>query len=486
MKYSVSVRLLWIGVLCVLLESFYGAYALMPTEGAMDHTSSVWIAQALDAAQGSFYRPANGPDGFGGTRYFPVQVVLQALLIKCGLSPIASGYEISTISLLLLMVGAAFLLRAYEFSWSVAIPIAALALGAEPIQKVWLGPRGDILPVAFNLMGMALCIDKGTLSNRNSRLAVAGLLFGCAVATKATAVFGLLGMAGAYALTKSWKPVLIISGAFFLCAALILGVANWASEGRLLTIFFQTATQGMSLAAAIFVGFHYLVFYFNYGSAFGLALFMAAIATLIFTGKTSWRDPLALALCGCFLITSLILASPGTYFNQLVVLFIISMLYFAVSWRALNLPWAILFLATLGFIAGIRNIGWHNDRVKNFNRASTFESILKVIGPGDQPILAEDPIIPIKEGKRPYMLDPFMYRYLSLRDPSLNQRLLQDVENKHFRAVVFIRDPASPKNDSWYANTHFGSSVIQCVSRNYSPIARFDDYVVLKPNRSVE
>ena len=479
-------RMLWAGVLCVLLESLYGASVLMSNEGAMDHTSSVWTAQALDAAQGSFYRPVNGPDGFGGTRYFPVQIVFQAALINCGLSPIASAYAAATISLALLMVGAAFLLRAYEFSWSVALPIAALALAAEPIQKVWLGPRGDILPVAFNLLGMALCIDKGALSNRNSRLAIAGLLFGCAVTTKVTAVFGLFGIVGAYALTKRWKHVLIISGAFLICAALILGAANWASEGRLLTIFFQTATQGMSIATAIFVGFHSLVFYFNYGSAFGLALFMAAIATLVFTGKTSWRHPLALALCSCLLITSVILASPGTYFNQLMDLFIISMLYFVVSWRSLNLQWAILFLAALGFIAGVRNGGWHVDRAKNFNRAKTFESILKVIGPGDQPILAEDPIVPIKEGKRPYMLDPFMYRYLSLRDPSLNQRLLQDIENKHFRAVVFIRDPASPKNDYWYANTHFGSSVIRSIYNNYSPIARFDDYVVLKPNRGVE
>jgi len=44
----------------------------------LDHVAGVWIALALDLKNGTFYRAASGPLGYGGTRFFPLYFCLHA------------------------------------------------------------------------------------------------------------------------------------------------------------------------------------------------------------------------------------------------------------------------------------------------------------------------------------------------------------------------------------------------------------------------
>src|ERR1700754_5108744 len=44
--------------------------------------SGTWTGLAVDLANGEFYRPLVSADGFGGTRYFPLHIVLHAGAIK--------------------------------------------------------------------------------------------------------------------------------------------------------------------------------------------------------------------------------------------------------------------------------------------------------------------------------------------------------------------------------------------------------------------
>src|SRR5712672_2180790 len=73
--------------------------------------SGTWTGLAVDLANGEFYRPLVSDDGFGGTRYFPLHVVLHASAIKLGLGPVVAGHLISLVSLIAILVAAYLLLR---------------------------------------------------------------------------------------------------------------------------------------------------------------------------------------------------------------------------------------------------------------------------------------------------------------------------------------------------------------------------------------
>src|SRR5829696_6198507 len=67
--------------------------------------SGVWISLATDLRDGVFYRALVGPDGYGGTRFFPLHVVLHAALMKLGAAPLSSGYVLSAAAAAALMIG---------------------------------------------------------------------------------------------------------------------------------------------------------------------------------------------------------------------------------------------------------------------------------------------------------------------------------------------------------------------------------------------
>src|SRR5262245_6661216 len=66
-----------------------------PNEAHLSYAEGVWIGLALDTAHGTFYRPLDGPEGYGGTRYFPLFFSLHAGLIRAGFNAIWSGYVLA-------------------------------------------------------------------------------------------------------------------------------------------------------------------------------------------------------------------------------------------------------------------------------------------------------------------------------------------------------------------------------------------------------
>src|SRR5262245_66151705 len=83
-----------------------------PRHTYLDMAGGVWTALAYDLTTGLFYRPVVGPDGYGGTRYFPVHFVGQAAVAEVIGDPIWAGYVMSAISVGLIVLGLALVLRA--------------------------------------------------------------------------------------------------------------------------------------------------------------------------------------------------------------------------------------------------------------------------------------------------------------------------------------------------------------------------------------
>ena len=57
------------------LVVFGGNEAYLRTE------AGIWTTLAVDLTEGTFYRPLVDENGYGGTRYFPLHVVVQSALI---------------------------------------------------------------------------------------------------------------------------------------------------------------------------------------------------------------------------------------------------------------------------------------------------------------------------------------------------------------------------------------------------------------------
>jgi hypothetical protein len=61
-----------IAALLLLALMVWRAAESWSNDSHLEHVAGVWIAQAVDLANGTFYRAPYGPYGYGGGRYFPL------------------------------------------------------------------------------------------------------------------------------------------------------------------------------------------------------------------------------------------------------------------------------------------------------------------------------------------------------------------------------------------------------------------------------
>ena len=98
-------------VLAILAATVTGAalaihaWQAISTSAYVDFVTGVWLALADDFSRGVFYRDLIGPDGYGGTRYFPLFFVSIGALMRLGASPLAAGFAVSLASGALLVLG---------------------------------------------------------------------------------------------------------------------------------------------------------------------------------------------------------------------------------------------------------------------------------------------------------------------------------------------------------------------------------------------
>ena len=118
-------------------------------------TSGTWTALAVDVEHGVFYRPLYGDLGYGGTRYFPLHFVLHAGLMEIGLGPEAAGHTLEAVACLALLFGVYTIFRRLGISRAIATCMSLLILAPKVTQIALLSIRGDILPTALNVLGLA-------------------------------------------------------------------------------------------------------------------------------------------------------------------------------------------------------------------------------------------------------------------------------------------------------------------------------------------
>jgi hypothetical protein len=95
------------------------------------------------------------------------------------------------------------------------------------------------------------------------------------------------------------------------------------------------------------------------------------------------------------------------------------------------------------------------------------KDVIHVIGRTEKTILSENALLPIVAGQQPYLIDPFAFRLMLEKQPSLGQRMWQMLHEHRFSAVVLLHNPDSDEGRNFYAGTHFGQGFMERLQQNY-------------------
>jgi hypothetical protein len=258
----------------------------------------------------------------------------------------------------------------------------------------------------------------------------------------------------------------------------VLATIVFGSGGRALEVFRLAATPGVdwrSIAASPFTMMNEMGGYT--GETILLALGGAAF--LAVAARNARRLPPLFFAC-TLAISVAMFSSDGVAGNHLLDLHIASIV--------LLVDWAIQAGAqdfVVGASAAVCMVVWLSLMA---TRASTdtvpvrtqLKEVVRAIGPTDKPILAENALVPIIAGQRPYILDPFSFRVMLEEEPSLGEPMWRMIQERRFAEVVFSHDPRQNEWRDFYAGTHLGQDFMDHLQTSYQfAETRGGDYLYL-------
>lgn len=463
---------LWASAIALLAASALHTIVFYRLGTQLDEVSGAWAALADDLFRGCFYRPLLGPLGFGGTRAFPLYFTLHALLMRTGLDLIRAGYLLSALSGLLALWGTYLLLRYLYVPRGLALLVSLWILAPLGTCRALASFHPDLLAIGLEVCGLAV-----SLKSQNRRgIALAGLLFALAFATKMTAISAPVAVSLYWISSHKPKAALRLASVLAILCAVVLTTMQAASNGRafhLLLASGGTSVQWLLLSAK---SFWQVLLYEPVIAAFVI------VAGFIAVTRTQETPRLATLWFVCSLaVTVLIYSAPGAATNHLLELHTASMVLAGtalVRHRRGPLPWMLSAIILIAFLLNLRGIRTSPNNLANIHEA------LQTADSAAGPILAENPLLPIVAGQRPRVLDPFMLNLLARSHPEVRAAFNTELEQRRFAAVILDHDPDSPQARNWYAYTQFGDGFLEELDKDYVRVPSSGTLVVFKPRQS--
>ena len=433
--------LLYVAAGLLVLLTLARAYTGWRAGVALTFSSGTWTALAVDLKNGVFYRPLYGDLGYGGTRYFPLHFILHAALIEIGLGPEAAGHALEGAACLALLFGVHRILRQLGADRPMATCVSLLVLAPKSTQIAYLSIRGDLLPAALNVLGLAIC-----MAPRVERRHVLGasLLFILAFSAKPTSLFGVTAVFLSFVLSGRVRRAMELLLATSLGCAGVFGMMLLATGGRVLTIIRTCATAaGFSL----FTGVKHLVTWPAQGLPIEFGFIILGLAGLFALPRTKASSIPAVFFVTTAAGTVVVLGAVGANINHFVDLQVAALVVFA-AWLFDEATTESIFgigvLAFLAFFA-LCPILWN---LRNYDNVGYFDvaysrglrDTLQFLGKQDKPILAANPLLPILAGQRVYLLDPWMFTHIANKNPSFAQPMSNAIRHRQFAAIVLEDD----------------------------------------------
>lgn len=457
-----------------------GALAHVDDGRSVDHVAGTWMALATAANAGTLYPPFYEDGYYGGTRFAPLPIVLQA-----GAAQIAGEYLVSAKVLgLVLAVALVALTFALVHASGCGTPVALLLTSTLLVSGtglvVTLGIRNDALPVILQLAALALVARR----HGDARMTGAGVLCALAVASKLSAVWAPLAIV-AWFLRYDRRAAGVFAGALTIALGLTYAVFQALSGGRM-----DDNLLGLALTTPDRVGelgdqVDRLRLIASEGQGLlGLVIVLALAATVL----SAWRRALRLehvAFVAACAITVVVLLDPGAFVNHLLDVQVLALPVVGRLWyesRAEQVRHgslvrgAILVAVALGAVTSYREHVTLRSDVRALVHGTTAPSDrvprLADAIPAGARILSEDPSIPVLRGERPVVLDPYMLIPVLERDPLRREELVARIDAGRFDTIVLLNRPSSAPGG--YRNLHLGESIANAIERSYRA-TRFED-----------
>jgi len=483
------------GRVCLFLAALLGIIraaihvrAFWISDAGVDHTAGVIIAMAADLTHGVFYRPLFGPEGYGGTRYFPLYFVLHAVLLKLHVPVLLGAYLLSLVAVLLLIVGVFYLLVRIGAERWLAAACAGTLLASVPARWAVISPHADALACALNVWGLVVIVGP---KRSTRRTLLAAMLFALAWSAKFTTCFGLAAAVLWLVNVGLRRRALQLAAGTTIGYSLVAAVMAVFSHGRVVEIFRACAFGGMGWKRVI-DGFPSMVRIALHNDLNIFLLFLFALTALMvelleFPAKCLKYLPV-LFFIATTIATVVIFGSPGTTWNHLLDIQVAAVVL--LGWLAAQpsqvqrqvgtyaLAMATLIPAGVGAAAVLLKQPAGPALTSNGSR---LHRVVGLVGKSDRPVLAENPIIPVLAGRSPYVLDPWMFLLLRKRSPGFGEPLLERLHNRAFGAIVLSMDPETDKGRDWYGTQHFGPGFAAALKENYRLLSVTDGQFVYIP-----
>jgi hypothetical protein len=450
------------------------AYQAISASAYVDFVTGVWLALADDFSRGEFYRNLIGPDGYGGTRYFPLFFASIGTLMRLGVSPLAAGFTVSLAAAALLVLGVRRLLVRLALPGSLAVASALFVVAPRFSQQALFEIRSDFLAAGLAVWGLAFILPAFDEERPRTRpIAMAALFFVLAAVTKVTSLYAPAAAVLALALAARPSAALRLGAMVAAGTAIMVGLVAAASGGRAIESWRACALAGGGVAdwarnlpsafASQVIGPSYV---------FTSVLLAATAAWLILVRANASK--LALALFPAALgATTIVLASPGTsYTNQLVDILVVCVVL--IGWVLARYPrWrspAAILLLLLSLAAARQSLQPVTDGALR-QRAERVDAerseLVRSLASGGGTVLSESPELLVLAGRRPYMIDPFALRVVTLHRPDVGLDVTTKLDARYFSSVVLMYDPETKSGRGWYTNVDLGWPIVSRILANY-------------------
>jgi hypothetical protein len=447
---------------------------------AIDPASGARIALARYVASGVLYPPLVGEDGFGGTRFMPLPVLLHAALSRVTGEFLLSGKLLALATMLGVALLTLAVIRRRGCPLSLSIGLVAVVLTTSTGLLAVTGLRGDSLPLLLQLL--ALAVASSSTSTRSTWLSAA--LAALAVTAKLHAVWAAVAIVVWLAVTDRRRLVHFV-GAYVGITAGLLGILTVITDGRILENVLGLSGAGLTGPAGLLTS-PYRLLQLLVTDALGTWVLLPVAVVIV--GLALLRrsvDPWQLSLVAALGVTVVVLADIGTGPNQLIDLAVLSAIVVAqaigagghAAWSRTAMEAAVVWLVLTGLAVTVAPAA--RDAAVTLHGDGRYRSDpLAGVADARTKVLSEDPYVPVSLGQDPVVLDPFMLPRIGAHDPGAVRRLVDRIDAQDFELVVLVE---SLDNEEWWADYHFGTDVIAAVDRAYVRTERVQGYDVYRP-----
>ncbi len=445
----------------------------------VNHVSGIWSVLATDLAyDGVLYRPMASEDGYGGTRYAPLNIVLQAALIKLGMEPLAAGLTLAVLALILLVISLFMLLRKFGMRASLAAGCALTLLAGYNVLIAVSDIRGDATAIALSVLGVNMCVGG---NNRVRRLAPAAIFFALAFAAKISAVSFCAAAILTLWMANQRRDAIRLAAFTAIAVGCVIGLTEIASGGRAIHNFIVFADGGTSFKAKLRAP-QYLIRNGFSRDAQALVMVILGIGAAAALPRAGWKSLPVLMMAFSAAATLYIFTSAGVWFNHLMEIQVAALIVigFAITRSEAVGRLLIASLAALALVgSGVYVDRW--QAMKHVDHRSELLETVEFLKDVPAPLLAESPLVPLARNERPWLAEPFSVRVMGEYDPTLLKPLWKAMDDRRFGALVLLSQPPEPRWDNWLTYTHFGKDFIGYVDRNYVFVKKIGHYYIYLP-----